>query len=311
MRKNMTQAQAYPIGTPGRKWGGEEKTAWLAKQSIKRSYQDIVVARIEPLNSRYDVEQYGALSYDPKRYPLLAIKTRDWDSSKPNVLITGGVHGYETSGVLGALAFLEQQALAYNDKFNIVVAPCVSPWGFETINRWNQNAVDPNRSFYLDSPAEESRALMQYIASLQVDITAHIDLHETTDSDNSEFRPALAARDNEVHSNWNIPDGFYLVGDTKKPVAEFQRAVIESVEQVTHIAPADEQGKLIGVSLAQRGVINYATKTLGLCAGFSDSKYCTTTEVYPDSPLVTDENCNSAQVAAITGALDYLVKKIG
>ena len=47
---------------------------------------------------------------------------------KPSVLVTGGVHGYETSGVQGALAFLETEAQRYADRFNICVAPCVSPW---------------------------------------------------------------------------------------------------------------------------------------------------------------------------------------
>jgi hypothetical protein len=34
----------------------------------------------------------------------------------------------------------------------------------------------------------------------------------------------------------------------------------------------------------------------------------TTTEVYPDSPSSDAENCNLAQVAAITGGLDYVLK---
>ena len=59
-------------------------------------------------------------------------------------LITGGIHGYETSGVLGALRFLEHHAVDFEAGFNLVVAPCVSPWGFETINRWSPLAIDPN-----------------------------------------------------------------------------------------------------------------------------------------------------------------------
>ncbi len=306
----MTHSQVYPIGSSGKKWGSDEKSAWLASTSIKRSYQQEVVTKLEPLKASFDIIQYGALSYDVKRYPLFAVKTRAWNSNKPTILVTGGVHGYETSGVFGAIAFLDTQAHNYSDKFNIVVAPCVSPWGYEAINRWNPNAVDPNRSFYKDSPSEESAALMQFVASLGVEITAHIDLHETTDTDNTEFRPALAARDGVEHTNWNIPDGFYLVGDTENPMNTFQKAIIASVKKVTHIAPPDEQGKIIGVPLSQEGVVNYATKELGLCSGFTDSLYATTTEVYPDSPLVTDEECNNAQVAAITGALDYLNQKI-
>lgn len=303
----MANEDNYSIGVQGQAWGESEKALWLQAQTIKRSYQQIVVSKIKALADHFQVEQYGALSYHPSEYPLFVVKSKQWSEDKPVVLVTGGVHGYETSGVLGALRFLETAAKVYEDRFNILVAPCVSPWGFETINRWNPNAVDPNRSFYPDSPAEESAALLAYIADLGIEITAHIDLHETTDTDNSEFRPALAARDAVEHTNWNIPDGFYLVGNTQLTADDFQTAIIKSVELVTHIAPADESGKLIGVALSQFGVINYATKALGLCIGFSDSVYATTTEVYPDSPKVDDENCILAQVAAITGGLDYIL----
>jgi hypothetical protein len=43
--------------------------------------------------------------------------------------------------------------------------------------------------------------------------------------------------------------------------------------------------------------------------GLTDAPFVTTTEVYPDSPLVDDENCIIAQVAVITGALNYLLEK--
>ncbi|NRA62393.1 MAG: DUF2817 domain-containing protein, partial [Psychrobium sp.] len=220
----------------------------------------------------------------------------------------GGVHGYETSGVHGALRFLQSHGQRYSENFNIVVAPCISPWGYETINRWNPLTIDPNRHFIDNSPSEESAALIQAISALQINIDVHVDLHETTDTDNSVFRPALAARDARVQAQWNIPDGFYLVGDTDKPVFEFQKFVVENVRKVTHIAPSDDSGRLIGVTTEQEGVINYATKALGLCIGFSDSDYATTTEVYPDSPLVNDDDCILAQVAAITGAIDYVLQ---
>ncbi|ACJ28538.1 Conserved hypothetical protein [Shewanella piezotolerans WP3] len=303
----MNAAERYPIGTPGQKWNDADKSAWLALQSVKRSYKEQVLTKVLALGERFTLEQYGALSVDESKYPLYALKSNDWQVGKPIILVTGGVHGYETSGVQGAIRFMETKAQAYAEHFNIVLIPCVSPWGYETINRWNPNAIDPNRSFYADSPAEESAELLAYLAPINEQIFAHIDLHETTDTDNSEFRPALAARDASVHDNWNIPDGFYLVGDTINPQAAFQKAIITEVEQVTHIAPADDNDKLIGVELAQFGVINYATKALGLCAGLSAAKYVTTTEVYPDSPLVDDENCIIAQVAAITGGLDYLL----
>ena len=299
----------YPIGKIDQKWGDAEKAEWLALQSIKRSYKDEVVDKIKSLNSSFDIEQYGVLSFEPEKYPLFVLKNKYWTSNKPVALITGGVHGYETSGVQGALSFLETQAKEYSSEFNIIVAPCVSPWGYETINRWNPYAIDPNRSFIENSPAEESAFLMKYINSLDVQIAVHVDLHETTDTDNTEFRPALSARDNVEHKFSEIPDGFYLVGDIENPVNAFQAHIINSVSKVTHIAEADSEGKIIGVTNSQHGVINYAKKALGLCTGFTNNKYCTTTEVYPDSPKVDDEICILAQVVAVTSGLDFVIKE--
>ncbi len=305
----MKSGYIYPIGTPGQPWNEEERKAWLATQEVKRSYQDEVVSKIDALRERFDVEQYGALSYNEARFPLFCIKTRNWDSTKPVVLVTGGVHGYETSGVHGALKFVETEAERYAEHSNIVVVPCVSPWGYEVINRWNPNAIDPNRSFYKDSPAEESANLMKLVATLG-DVLMHIDLHETTDSDETEFRPALAARDGIEYIEGMIPDGFYTVGDSENPQPDFQKAVIESVAKVTHIAPADENGEIIGSPVVQFGVINYPMVKLGLCGGVTNCVYGTTTEVYPDSPTVTDEECNDAQVAAVVGGLNYVLAQL-
>jgi len=305
----MKNKTTYSIGTKGKKWGDAEKSQWLSIQNVKRSYLEEVVSKIDALAADFIVEQYGLLEYPNKSYPLYAIKSANWLVDKPVVLVTGGVHGYETSGVQGAIRFLQSTAEQFQKEFNFVVLPCISPWGYETINRWNPLAIDPNRSFYADSPAGESAAAMQYVASLAVEFIAHIDLHETTDTDNSDFRPALAARDAIEQKNWNIPDGFYLVGDTTKPQDKFQKVIIDSVEKVTHIAPSDDENRLIGVPLQQFGVINYAARELGLCMGLTEAPYVTTTEVYPDSPLVDDENCIIAQVAVITGALNYLLEK--
>ncbi|CCQ11756.1 hypothetical protein PALB_26570 [Pseudoalteromonas luteoviolacea B = ATCC 29581] len=295
----------YPIGEPGQPWLEKHKQAWLKLQTTKRCYQDDVITQIEALKDQFDCVEYGQLGYD-KIFPLFLLKSKSWDNQKPCVLITGGVHGYETSGVHGALAFLSRDGKAYEQHFNLVVVPCVSPWGYETINRWNPMAIDPNRSFYKNSPAPESALLQEYLEKLGVEFLVHVDLHETTDTDNSEFRPALAARDGKTNQNWNIPDGFYLVGHTQKPQPDFQKAIIAQVRKVTHIAPADNENKLIGVELEQEGVINYDGTKLGLCMGLTNAPFVTTTEVYPDSKTATPENCIDGQVAAIQGALNFL-----
>ena len=295
------------IGTPGTPWGDAERALWRSRQVRQRSYADDVLAAIEPLRAQFDVVQYGELDYAPDRYPLFALRSRDWRDDLPVALVTGGVHGYETSGVHGALRFLAERAGDYAGRINLLVAPCVSPWAYERIHRWNPDAIDPNRSFRDDSPAPESAALMRLVAPVNERVVLHIDLHETTDTDESEFRPALAARDGKPFEPGTIPDGFYTVGDTLNPQLPFQRAVIAAVEQVTHIAPPDADGEIIGSPVVSHGVILYPLKELGLCAGLTDARYTTTTEVYPDSPRATPAQCNAAQVAAVCAALDYVL----
>jgi hypothetical protein len=301
----MTIHPPFPIGTPGVPWGDAEVAIWLSRQAVKRSYQMDVVRVIDALSSRYDVVKYGHLDQDPGKYPLLALKSRDWNDSLPCALLTGGVHGYETSGVHGALRFLDNGAASYSGRINLLVAPCVSPWAYEVIHRWNVHAVDPNRSFRENSPVQESAALMRLIAPFRASMLVHVDLHETTDTDESEFGPALAARDGLEYVPSEIPDGFYLVGDIEHPQPEFQQAVLAAVASVTHIAPADRNGQIIGSPVASPGIINYPLERLGLCASITSAPYRTTTEVYPDSPRVTPEQCNSAQVAAVRAAIDF------
>ena len=303
----MTIKRFYPIGTPGQPWTDVDKTTWYQRRQIERSYRDEVLSKLEQLDPAFKVEQYGALSIDTERYPLFAVKTAAPVPGAPWALITGGVHGYETSGVQGALAFLATEATAYAGRLNLLVAPCVSPWGYEVINRWNPQAIDPNRSFVPNSPAQESAALMKLVAALGVSFLVHIDLHETTNSDEDEFRPALAARDGVAFEPGLIPDGFYTVGDSNNPQAAFQAAIVAGVEQVTHIAPADAQGQIIGSPVTQHGVINYPFHDLGLCASVTDARFASTTEVYPDSPKATPEICNAAQVAAVRAALDHAI----
>jgi len=321
LRAPVGTMSAYPIGTPGQPWGAAEKAEWLATREIKRSYSEEVLSKLEGLKERFDVLQYGALSLDSSRYPLFAVKSRIWTNGKPYVLVTGGVHGYETSGVQGAIAFLKTEAERFAESFNILVAPCVSPWGYETIQRWNAQAVDPNRSFNPngevvpgrsfnpEAATDESAALIQFIGSCNVDSwICHFDLHETTDSDESEFRPAKAARDGKEHKPDGIPDGFYLVADSTNPQAEWHQKVIEEVAQVTHIALPDKDGNIIGEVVSQHGVIRIPSpKSLGLCSGVTNAKYATTTEVYPDSPSASDEQCIMAQVKAIVAGLNYII----
>lgn len=306
-----TPQRFYPIGTPGLPWGAAELAQWRARQRRQRSCVEDVQCRVEALRHRFDVHSYGTVTYGDECFELLCVRSRNWVRNRPVVLVTGGVHGYETSGVLGALHFLEDHASRYEGRVNLLAVPCVSPWAYERVQRWNADAVDPNRSFRDSGTAPESTALIALVAPLRewfaAPSSAHIDLHETTDTDVSEFRPAKAARDGEAYKPCSVPDGFYLVDDEQNPQPAFQQAIIGAVQRVTHIAPADENGELIGSPVVAPGVISYPLRELGLCASLTGAHYTTTTEVYPDSSRTTPDECKRAQAAAVCAALDYVL----
>ena len=58
--------------------------------------------------------------------------------------------------------------------------------------------MDPNRSFYSPSPCDEAGTVVDMIKEMNLKWLMHVDLHETTDSDFSEFIPAKAARDGVI-----------------------------------------------------------------------------------------------------------------
>jgi Protein of unknown function (DUF2817) len=296
------------IGTHGQAWGQAEVAQWRSQVKRQRSYADEVLHPLEKLPAELELIQYGELNYADEHFPLVAARSRNWQPHLPSALITGGVHGYETSGVQGALRFALTHASAYTEKVNLLIAPCVSPWAYERIQRWNVDAIDPNRNFREGSSVQESAALMRLVKPLCGQIMLHMDLHETTDTDESEFRPMLAARDGKAFEPGSIPDGFYVVDDSGNPQPAFQQAIIAAVSQVTHIALSDEKGEIIGSPVLAPGVIEYDMHSLGLCASISAARYTCTTEVYPDSPRTTPEQCIAAQVAAVCAGLNFMIK---
>ena len=304
----------YRIGKPGVAWTPAEYQLWRTEQNVtKRDYFADVVSPLlrTPFGT---VFQYGELDYRPlgaARYPLFAIKTEQWSQDKPLVVITGGVHGYETSGIHGALLFIREKLEAYTGKANVLVLPCVSPWGYETINRWTPLGLDPNRQFVPEAPgcaeAENAMKCVFEHAAQSSGVLMHMDLHETTDTDNSEFTPAKAARDGEGVPKWYpIPDGFYLIGDEPRPQLEWHETMIAAVSKVTHIAEPDERNTICDEPVTKHGIL--ILPAVGDCASFTPAKFTTTTEVYPDSSRTNADECNRAQAACVVAGLDYALE---
>lgn len=229
--------------------------------------------------------------------------------------------GYETSGVQGAIRFVETKMPQYEQHFNFIVFVCICPWGYETINRWTPVCVDPNRSFAVPNTeenvnkVEETSFVMDFLENMQtsdadrkIDFVMHMDLHETTDTDVTTFGPNLAAREGIAVEETTIPDGFYLVGDSNRAFPDFEKHILDAVATVTHLVPVSDT--LLGEECPQHAVVRAPGRELQLCMGLlpSPTLYTVTTEVYPDSPKgITAEECTLAQVMAITSGLDYII----
>lgn len=307
----MTRA-ADKTTTP---WGPEKKLKWFLAQKVQRTYREDVLLPLEQIRRSPDfcVESYGHLTIDPERFPLYAVRVGK-RADLPTVLVTGGVHGYETSGVKGALKFLAEYAVGYTDFCNFVVAPCISPWSYETVNRLDPVMENPNREFKAGGKAEESILLMKYLDGLGVTFSAHLDLHETTDSDR-QFLPEEYSKNGLVldAKDVDIPDGFYLIGPEGQVRPELEKAIIESVRKLTHIAGPDARGMILDTPLSSEGVVH--TSVPGLCAEMTSATKtwgAYTTEMYPDSPRYgaltqaqVEALCADVQVACLRGALDY------
>jgi hypothetical protein len=161
----------YP-GVHGAPWTASEKRRWLwsRRKHPDREY-DMDVTRYFPKEEGFHAVSYGVLTapifcteergmgnrdylifaivpdtfyppggsingnvlvehFPPNRHPTNI--ERQESINKPTILITGGVHGYEISGIRGAQQFLSSGlANIYSKHFNIVIVPCVLHGGMK------------------------------------------------------------------------------------------------------------------------------------------------------------------------------------
>lgn len=306
----------YPVGTPGKPWGDAEKKEWLSKQTKIRDYFGEIISPFMRLDF-LEIFQYGELDYRPygsALFPLFAGRSKNWNPDLPFVLISSGNHGYELT-FSGHLLFLKTHWKEFEGKVNFLCLPCLSPWGFEMDHRWTPLAVDPNRTYIPSKPgSDEAKFAMALTAEYEKKckgLLIHFDLHETTLTDNTIFTPTKIARDGIENQKWEvIPPGFYLVECDYNAQPAFQKACIDAVRKVTKISPPDEKGEIIGEKITQDGVITIPGRTWGLCGSFSNAPYSTTTEVFPDAPGCSREECDRAQCECIVGGLRYALANI-
>lgn len=286
-------------------WSADRCAAWYGQQPQVRDYvRDVVErARAVTLPPSLVLSSYGAAHGDD----LICVAPRAIDSSKPSLSITGGVHGYEPSGIDASLQLIETGAQNYRDRANIFIFPCVTPAAYRIHHRWTHGANDTNREFFAGTNVIEAALLMQRIESLGVSFTSAIDCHETPIEDRL-FRRLRADRygtpltgDPDL-----LPDGFHMmVPDTallRHSVQECARTLMDAVARITPIA-TDE---LIVGNKNDRGVIpSSASGTLTRWMS-ARSDFAATTEVVTEN--ISARNATRIQLTAIQAAADYMLK---
>ena len=111
-------------------------------------------------------------------YPVYGIRTRKFSQDEPPLYLSAGCHGDEPAAVQGLLEWSEEN-ISILKKRNVVVMPCLNPWGMVNNVRLNQDGLDLNRSFHLlDHPL--IAAWKNFTARLQFPLA--VTLHEDYDA---------------------------------------------------------------------------------------------------------------------------------
>lgn len=277
--------------------------AWYAAQPQVRDYRQDIVERVRAvtLPPSLKLSIYGTVEGDD----LLCVTPREIDSSKPSLIITGGVHGYEPEGIEACIQLAEGHVPGLSEKINMFVYPCITPAAYRIYHRWTRGANDVNREFTEATAVAEAKLLMGSVQTGEKTFQGALDCH-TTPKEDRLFRRLRAERygtpltgDPDL-----LPNGFHLMvpdvalQDTRK--RQLAEKLINAVGKHTSIA-TDE--KIVGN--INRGGIVPSTAQGTLTRWMNDrADFAATTEVVTEG-MTFDEGV-AVQMAAIK-ALAYAI----
>ncbi|MBW2971628.1 succinylglutamate desuccinylase/aspartoacylase family protein [Candidatus Woesearchaeota archaeon] len=146
---------------------------------IIRSYRRDVISKLERLPHLCNT--IGRLTNESGAYPLFRVVAAQGGrhNGRKDVLISGGVHGDEPSGVYAVMDFLEHHVWEYLDRFRFFAYPCINPWGFERHLRDNAQGVNINRTFGDTLTSEEGEAVKSSIKQANRRYAITDDMHES------------------------------------------------------------------------------------------------------------------------------------
>lgn len=147
-------------------------------------YSDLFAGCHDSIESK----KVGPIAFGRDELYLPFFNSRANGESKPLVIITGGIHGDEPSGVYAAAQFVKHHLHEFH-QFRFAVFPCLNPGGFVLNTRANPQQFDLNRVFAEESIAEEVRLVTAEMAQLAPEAIAVFDLHEDHPHTACDFAP--------------------------------------------------------------------------------------------------------------------------
>jgi murein peptide amidase A len=123
-------------------------------------------------------------------YPLIVVESESFDPEKPSLYLSAGIHGDEPAPVEALIRWAEKNKAGLGS-WNLLIFPCLNPWGLERNIRFDAKGRDLNRCY-------NSRKLSRITAQLSLmkgrrfDIAAC--LHEDYDARGFYLYEIAAAR---------------------------------------------------------------------------------------------------------------------
>jgi len=279
--KKLIETIKDKIFAPPKAWTDSDREKWLNNVHKKgkvntqplnpADYEKDIVKRVFDLPlDLYDIETYGSLDVTIKNekqsYDCLRVSSKNWDPSKPTIILTSGVHGYEREPIESNLQTLKSKHVysenklsnllktlsplhkseRITDHFNVVSFICINPHGYEYGQRLGHEGYDVNRDNERSSARKMfEKNLTDFFQSKERDgyNTENIyalDLHTTPIKEDIKHRRQKAKMEGKrtPADLKEFANGAHIMTSLKS--VKFAAAVIEALPQTTKVATNDK-----------------------------------------------------------------------
>jgi hypothetical protein len=295
------------IGTPGVPWGDAEIATWSSRQARKRrlpgrrgSMRSIAFATASTWSSTagstYGVDAYPLYAI---RSPSLERRVADRAGDRRRAWLRNQRRAWRAAvrrAARGRLRRPHQPRWSSPASAHGATSACTAG----TCTPWIQPVV-PRR--------QSSRGIGRVDAPGRADPRSRAAAYRparNTDSDETEFRPALAARDGKEFEPEGIPDGFYVVDDSniRNPASSTRSS--KRRQGHPHRAGRRETARSSARPWSPPESSNIRSSSFGLCAGITQGRV---TGRPPRSirtaPVQRRSNATRRRRSRVWAAIDY------